>query len=160
MLFLAIVLRSTTVIIGCIVVLITESLYNLLYNLPTAPPEVGGLLGQSKDTIDTIFVDSGKTLLFESCQYAPNELLLNQTIFDWNCQGIMLKGIFHTHKAGRGCERLSSADISYIRSIMKTCVKKLYFPIVIPHIGVFPYLAAYDELLGLSIISEELNLTL
>lgn len=77
--------------------LITESLYNLLYNLPTAPPEVGGLLGQSKDTIDTIFVDSGKTLLFESCQYAPNELLLNQTIFDWNCQGIMLKGIFHTH---------------------------------------------------------------
>ena len=36
MLFSAIILSSTTVIIGCLVVLITESLYNLLYNLPSA----------------------------------------------------------------------------------------------------------------------------
>ena len=39
-------------------------------------------------------------------------------------------------------------------------VKKLYFPIVIPHTGVFPYLAVYDQLSGLSITPEELNLTL
>jgi hypothetical protein len=73
MLFSAIILSSTTVIIGCLVVLITESLYNLLYNLPSAPPEMGGLLGQSKNTINTIFVDSGKISFRKSCQYVPNE---------------------------------------------------------------------------------------
>lgn len=52
------------------------------------------------------------------------------------------------------------ADIVYIRSIMNAYVKKLYFPIVIPHTGVFPYLAVYDQLSGLSITPEELNLTL
>ena len=103
MLFSAIILSSTTVIIGCLVVLITESLYNLLYNLPSAPPEMGGLLGQSKNTINTIFVDSGKISFRKSCQYVPNELLLNQTISDWDAQGIIFKGIFHTHKEGHGC---------------------------------------------------------
>ena len=117
MLFSAIILSSTTVIIGCLVVLITESLYNLLYNLPSAPPEMGGLLGQSKNTINTIFVDSGKISFRKSCQYVPNELLLNQTISDWDAQGIIFKGIFHTHKEGHGCQCLSSADIVYIRSI-------------------------------------------
>ena len=136
MLFSAIILSSTTVIIGCLVVLITESLYNLLYNLPSAPPEMGGLLGQSKNTINTIFVDSGKISFRKSCQYV------------------------HTHKEGHGCQCLSSADIVYIRSIMNAYVKKLYFPIVIPHTGVFPYLAVYDQLSGLSITPEELNLTL
>lgn len=97
--------------------LITESLYNLLYNLPSAPPEMGGLLGQSKNTINTIFVDSGKISFRKSCQYVPNELLLNQTISDWDAQGIIFKGIFHTHKEGHGCQCLSSADIVYIRSI-------------------------------------------
>lgn len=160
MLFSAIILSSTTVIIGCLVVLITESMYNLLYNLPSAPPEMGGLLGQSKNTINTIFVDSGKISFRKSCQYVPNELLLNQTISDWDAQGIIFKGIFHTHKEGHGCQCLSSADIVYIRSIMNAYVKKLYFPIVIPHTGVFPYLAVYDQLSGLSITPEELNLTL
>ena len=117
MLFSAIILSSTTVIIECLVVLITESLYNLLYNLPSAPPEMGGLLGQSKNTINTIFVDSGKISFRKSCQYVPNELLLNQTISDWDAQGIIFKGIFHTHKEGHGCQCLSSADIVYIRSI-------------------------------------------
>lgn len=93
--------------------LITESLYNLLYNLPSAPPEMGGLLGQSKNTINTIFVDSGKISFRKSCQYVPNELLLNQTISDWDAQGIIFKGIFHTHKEGHGCQCLSSADIVY-----------------------------------------------
>ena len=101
MLFSAIILSSTTVIIGCLVVLITESLYNLLYNLPSAPPEMGGLLGQSKNTINTIFVDSGKISFRKSCQYVPNELLLNQTISDWDAQGIIFKGIFHTHRGAR-----------------------------------------------------------
>ena len=134
--------------------LITESLYNLLYNLPSAPPEMGGLLGQSKNTINTFFVDSGKISFRKSCQYVPNELLLNQTISDWDAQGIIFKGIFHTHKEGHGCQCLSSADIVYIRSIMNAYVKKLYFPIVIPHTGVFPYLAVYDQLSGLSITPE------
>lgn len=44
--------------------------------------------------------------------------------------------------------------------LMNAYVKKLYFPIVIPHTGVFPYLAVYDQLSGLSITPEELNLTL
>ena len=48
----------------------------------------------------------------------------------------------------------------YCLSIMNAYVKKLYFPIVIPHTGVFPYLAVYDQLSGLSITPEELNLTL
>ena len=77
-----------------------------------------------------------------------------------NFAGIIFKGIFHTHKEGHGCQCLSSADIVYIRSIMNAYVKKLYFPIVIPHTGVFPYLAVYDQLSGLSITPEELNLTL
>ena len=125
MLFSAIILSSTTVIIGCLVVLITESLYNLLYNLPSAPPEMGGLLGQSKNTINTIFVDSGKISFRKSCQYVPNELLLNQTISDWDAQGIIFKGIFHTHKEGHGCQCLSSADIVYIRSIMNAYAQRL-----------------------------------
>lgn len=46
-------------------------------------------------------------------------------------------------------------------SINYECLcEKLYFPIVIPHTGVFPYLAVYDQLSGLSITPEELNLTL
>lgn len=108
--------------------LITESLYNLLYNLPSAPPEMGGLLGQSKNTINTIFVDSGKISFRKSCQYVPNELLLNQTISDWDAQGIIFKGIFHTHKEGHGCQCLSSADIVYIRSIMNAyaCARPIY----------------------------------
>lgn len=80
--------------------LITESLYNLLYNLPSAPPEMGGLLGQSKNTINTIFVDSGKISFRKSCQYVPNELLLNQTISDWDAQGIILKEYFTPIKRG------------------------------------------------------------
>jgi hypothetical protein len=80
MLFSAIILSSTTVIIGCLVVLITESLYNLLYNLPSAPPEMGGLLGQSKNTINTIFVDSGKISFRKSCQYVPNDKGVVQTV--------------------------------------------------------------------------------
>lgn len=159
MLFSAIILSSTTVIIGCLVVLITESLYNLLYNLPSAPPEMGGLLGQSKTQLIP-FCRFRKISFRKSCQYVPNELLLNQTISDWDAQGIIFKGIFHTHKEGHGCQCLSSADIVYIRSIMNAYVKKLYFPIVIPHTGVFPYLAVYDQLSGLSITPEELNLTL
>lgn len=46
------------------------------------------------------------------------------------------------------------------RIMQHAYVKKLYFPIVIPHTGVFPYLAVYDQLSGLSITPEELNLTL
>lgn len=91
--------------------LITESLYNLLYNLPSAPPEMGGLLGQSKNTINTIFVDSGKISFRKSCQYVPNELLLNQTISDWDAQGIIFKGIFHTHKEGHGCQCLDTLGV-------------------------------------------------
>lgn len=82
--------------------LITESLYNLLYNLPSAPPEMGGLLGQSKNTINTIFVDSGKISFRKSCQYVPNELLLNQTISDWDAQELFLKEYFTPIKRGTG----------------------------------------------------------
>ena len=129
MLFSAIILSSTTVIIGCLVVLITESLYNLLYNLPSAPPEMGGLLGQSKNTINTIFVDSGKISFRKSCQYVPNELLLNQTISDWDAQGIIFKGIFHTHKEGHGCQCLSSADQLWML-MWKSCIFRLLFLIL------------------------------
>ncbi len=46
-------------------------------------------------------------------------------------------------------------------SINYECLcEKVVFPIVIPHTGVFPYLAVYDQLSGLSITPEELNLTL
>jgi hypothetical protein len=50
---------------------------------------MGGLLGQSKNTINTIFVDSGKISFRKSCQYVPNELLLNQTISDWDAQALV-----------------------------------------------------------------------
>ena len=65
---------------------LTKTLYQLLYNLPSAPPEIGGLIGQSRksDTIDTAFIDEGKFVYQDICQYTPDEILLNHIIADSN----------------------------------------------------------------------------
>lgn len=138
---------------------LTKTLYQLLYNLPSAPPEIGGLIGQSRksDTIDTAFIDEGKFVYQDICQYTPDEILLNHIIADWNNHRIALSGIFHTHKVGNGCQYFSSSDINYIQAIMKDSSSKLYFPIIVPRIGVFPYLVEYNQTSGLSILIDKVE---
>lgn len=139
---------------------ISKELHALLRSLPSAPPEIGGLIGQSTDSgmIDTAVIDHGQFIFRDICRYTPNVAALNHVICDWNHHGIVLRGIFHTHKAGHGCQLLSSTDINYILKIMEGGPSELYFPVIIPGDGIYPYLAKYNRISGLSIFAEKLEI--
>lgn len=112
---------------------IKKSVYeSLLADSPCVPPESGGILGGNDKIVTCFLADAGKSPT-EFNRYEPDTKKINNVISDWlNC-GIDFIGIFHTHPSGD--EKLSQADLIYIKSIMtniKEYTNTLYFPIVIP----------------------------
>lgn len=105
------------------------------------PPEAGGILGQQNGCICAFAYDPGTPDLTRNC-YTPNVDFLNRIIAQWLEQGITFCGIIHSHPPGQ--RQLSEADLSYIRAIrdcMPEQISELYFPIIIPGEGIFPYLS-------------------
>lgn len=104
------------------------------------PPEAGGILGSVDGCIRAFVYDPGTPDLTRGC-YTPNIDFLNQVIEQWQAQNITFCGIVHSHPPKQ--RALSEADLSYIDVIMNEMppqIKALYFPVVIPGDGIFPYL--------------------
>lgn len=117
------------------------------------PPEAGGILGSSNGCICAFAYDPGTPDITRNC-YTPNVDFLNRIIEQWQTQGITFYGIVHSHPTGQ--QKLSEADLSYIQTIldcMPEQIDALYFPIVIPGEGVFPYLAHRGPAVTLDIIN-------
>lgn len=112
--------------------LIQKNIFDQLLNLPSALPEMGGILGLHHDVIDSIMFDCGKPQ--GNCgTYVPDTATINQQIKLWNISGIQFGGIFHTHLPR--WNRLSGEDIKYISRIMSVMppdIPCLYFPLVFP----------------------------
>lgn len=123
---------------------IQKSVYeSLLADSLCVPPESGGVLG-GNDKIVTCFVaDAGRNST-EFNRYEPDTKKINNVISDWLNHGIDFMGIFHTHPSGD--EKLSQADLIYIKSIMtsiKEYTNTLYFPIVIPREKIIGFCAEF-----------------
>lgn len=114
----------------------------MLANMPSAPPEIGGIFGGSDECVTEFFLDRGK-MTNKGCGYVPDTERLNAVISDWEKRQVNLLGIFHTHFIS--VETLSVGDISYIERIMKSMpqrVRVLYFPIIVlPEKHIVPYIA-------------------
>lgn len=107
------------------------------------PPEAGGILGSRNGCICAFVYDPGTPDMSRNC-YTPNVDFLNQVIDQWQEQGITFCGIVHSHPSGHS--KLSKPDLSYIQIIldyMPEQIQELFFPIIIPGEGIFPYLARY-----------------
>ena len=76
--------------------------------------ESGGLLGsRNNDVIDIFYYDKGKEE--KTDEYIPNIDALQQQLLNWNTEGIMFRGIIHSHlKRGD----LSSKDVCMARKIL------------------------------------------
>ena len=111
--------------------ILQDILNEILSEQNTRPPETGGILGGKEDIVQCSFFDKG--LLGERiCSYAPDTQLLNKVIKNWQLEEIDFMGIYHTHFWN--VSTLSDSDRNYIKVIMKnmpSCVKTLYFPVVI-----------------------------
>lgn len=122
----------------------TEQVYTLLLTgVFPAPPETGGLLGGGNSVVDCVAFDSAQPCT-NSYQYRPDVAALNRVLQQWAQQGIAFCGMFHTHPDKPGYERLSGADIDYIRAVMQCAAidgRTLYFPIVMPQAKIVPYAA-------------------
>ena len=92
----------------------------------------------------TQIIDSGKYYRiykeYDKAVYIPDTDNLNNTISQWNENGICFMGVFHSHPVDQ--ETLSSDDIEYIKSIfcsMPESITELYFPVVIPKSHICSY---------------------
>lgn len=114
---------------------------NIVEGCPTVPPEIGGIIGGSGETVSHLWMDH--TCDFrESAQYIPNLGEINRRIRNWERKGIQLLGIFHSHLDGQNI--LSHADREYIIKIMLAMPAKtqyMFFPIVIPKQGIYAFKA-------------------
>lgn len=125
---------------------ILKNIYDKMIELPTVPPESGGIIGGRFDVISDFEIIGSKTA---SCSdlYIPDVTKINETIDKWNSEGVIdFYGIVHTH---RPCSpELSPGDIEYINQIMISIAdvkKELLFPIVIPKRQVKWYCAKLVE---------------
>lgn len=105
----------------------------IIQNIKDTPPESGGIIGCHKDSkiVSKMFFDRGLASK-KMCAYTPNIEVLNDIIFKWHKDEIQFLGIYHTHYAN--VETLSSADRSYIKSIIESMpkeIKFLYFPLIL-----------------------------
>lgn len=117
------------------------------------PPEAGGILGSVDGCVCAFVYDPGIPDITRNC-YTPDVDSLNRVIEQWQTQGITFCGIVHSHP--RGQHFLSEADLAYIKAIlddMPPQISVLYFPIVIPGEGVFPYLARRGSAITSDIIT-------
>lgn len=118
-----------------------QRVYDILMKIPKAPPETGGIIGIEKGIIRHVVLDPG-ILNQEAAIYTPNIEFINEMIYKWNSKGIRFAGIFHTHPNGQ--ETLSEGDKDYIFKIMRALrgsLTFLYFPIIIPNHGFYPFFA-------------------
>lgn len=119
---------------------ISKTAYQFLLELPTPPPETGGILGGTTVSVDHIIVDTRGN--HSEGKYAPNVDFLNRCIWEWGNQGISFLGFFHTH--AQNWKGLSLADREYIQAVMLCMPKEidtLFFPVVYPSLCVQGYSA-------------------
>lgn len=118
-----------------------EIFCKLLFTCPCYPPEVGGILGGSGETITRFAFDMGQAVQYSDF-YVPNTEYLNSVIAQWQAESIEFFGVFHTHP--QNAKTLSNADCIYIKAIMQSFpadVQRLYFPIVIPKVKIYAFSA-------------------
>lgn len=121
---------------------ILANVLNYIINFySTVPPESGGILGGTQNTITEYYHDNSiqSDMIAE---YIPNIFHLNIKIHTWYKNGIEFYGLIHSHPSAE--DTLSSSDIDYITNIMKAIPEtnlSLYFPIIIPHQKIIPYIA-------------------
>ena len=119
---------------------ILRTIYSQIINFcPLVPPVVGGIIGSRENVIDSVVFDV-KHKEYDKAVYIPDTDNLNNTISQWNENGICFMGVFHSHPVDQ--ETLSSDDIEYIKSIfcsMPESITELYFPVVIPKSHICSY---------------------
>lgn len=97
--------------------------------LGTLPPEQGGILGGTLDTVTTFFFDADARR--DSAHYYPSAKQLNDVLKDWYPEGTQFLGIIHSHQFGD--MRLSPRDIDVAREIIgknSSLCEHLFFPII------------------------------
>lgn len=133
-------------------------LNDILSQMPTTPPEAGGIIGGKKGEICIWEFDAGYKE--RGCIYRPNVNYLNNVISTWIDGGFDFMGILHVH-FGRA-KYLSDGDKKYIQKIMENMpeyINQLYFPIVVqPEKELFSYIAIRDLSGGVGIKEEEVTL--
>lgn len=121
------------------------------------PPEAGGILGSRNGCICVFVYDPGIPDISRNC-YTPDVDFLNRVIEQWQEEGITFCGIVHSHPAGH--RKLSNVDLAYIQTIMNCMpaqIRELYFPVIIPGEGIFPYQARRDGTVIPSFFKRERN---
>ncbi len=125
--------------------ILTDVYQYICNSAPSAPPEIGGILGSMNGVVCKCQIDPGRPQS-RGCFYSPNVDILNKTINSWQRDGILFYGIFHTHYFG--VQTLSDGDIAYINAIlhaMPSYIHELYFPVVVlPEKRMVPYLATHN----------------
>lgn len=97
--------------------------------LGTLPPEQGGILGGTLDTVTTFFFDADARR--DSAHYYPSAKQLNVVLNDWYQEGTQFLGIIHSHQFGD--MRLSPRDVAVAREIIgknSSLCEHLFFPII------------------------------
>lgn len=134
-----------------------EILDEILNQMPSRPPEAGGIIGGKKEQVCLWEYDAGHSK--EGCFYCPNVNFLNKVIETWIDQGYDFMGILHVHFGGS--KNLSDGDKKYIKEIMRSMpeyIEKLYFPIVVqPEKQVFSYIACRNFLGEIAIDTDEVE---
>lgn len=114
--------------------LITESLYNLLYNLPSAPPEMGGLLGQSKTQLIPFLSIQEKYLLGNLASMFPMNCFWIKQYRTGTLKELFLKEYFTPIKRGtdvNACHlRILSIFDQLWMLMWKSCIFRLLFLIL------------------------------
>ena len=109
---------------------ILSSVWEEIYKtLGTLPPEQGGILGGTFDTVTKFYFDSDAKR--DSAHYYPSAKQLNDVLKDWYPEGTQFLGIIHSHQFGD--MRLSPRDIAVAREIIgknSSLCEHLFFPII------------------------------
>lgn len=118
-----------------------KSVYDMLLSCSPVPPESGGILGEKDGIVCAVCLDQANQVLTQA-EYRPNVEYLNAVISGWERTGVDFAGLFHTHLSEQ--TSLSGSDRYYITQIMQalpSSTEKLFFPVVLPGIEVFSYMA-------------------
>lgn len=123
---------------------ILKAVYDsLLREMPSLPPETGGILGGRCGMITHYRLDKGRCTLTSPAHYQPDIELLNRVIQQWQSNKIEFYGLFHSHYSRD--TRLSHGDRKYIAKIMLAMppdIHTLYFPLVLPGATMIGYQAS------------------
>lgn len=117
----------------------------LISATPEPPPETGGVLGERNGIVLEFCLDDAEART-DRCAYVPNVDHLHRVIDLWTKKEIRFAGMFHSHPYPQ--TGLSVADKEYIRKIMEAMpdsVSELYFPVIVPGIGMTGHLAKRED---------------